>query len=107
MKAKRHRRHLRKMLFVGGVISLVATIDASAMAARETQAASAEYQERPVLETSLFQSDKTIMDEQSIQRVLASKFELPPTIKIALFRMPESQQQAIRYYGYGYGRSEE
>ncbi len=107
MRNKRHRRHLADTLFVVCVISLIALTDASAMAARETQAASAEYQERPVLETSLFQSDRTIMDEESIQRVLTSRFELPATIKIALFRMPENQQQAIRYYGYGYWRSEE
>ena len=107
MKKKGYGSDFSRTLIGVGIVCLVAAVSASAMGKGETQAASAEYQERPALETSLFGSDKTIMDEQSIQRVLTSKFELPAKIKIALFRMPESQQQAIRYYGYGYWRSEE
>jgi hypothetical protein len=107
MARKSYRQRWVEMLFLIGAASLVATTDAWAMATRETQATSAEYQERPVLETSVFESDKTVLDEQAIQRVLTSRFELPAIIKIALFRMPESQQHAVRYYGYGYWRSEE
>jgi hypothetical protein len=72
------------------------------------RAASPEYQERPVLESSLFPSDKNVLGEEAIQRILTSKFKMPSTIKIALFRLQDTeQQQAIRYYGYGYWRSEE
>lgn len=79
----------------------------SAGGTRET-AASPEYQERPVLESSLFPSDKNVLGEEAIQRILTSKFTMPNTIKIALFRLQDiQQQQAIRYYGYGYWRSEE
>jgi len=87
------------------VLLLVAvTVQAGGEAERVS---SAEYQERPVLESSLFRSDKDILGEDAIQRILSSKFEIPRTIKIALFKMQESPQQAIRYYGYGYWRSEE
>lgn len=71
------------------------------------QASSKEYQERPTLESSLFPSDKAILDEETIQRILTSKFSMPKAIKMALFRLQDNQQQAIRYYGYGYWRSEE
>ena len=71
------------------------------------QASSKEYQERPALESSLFPSDKAILNEETMQRILTSKFSMPKAIKIALFRLQDSQQQAIRYYGYGYWRSEE
>jgi hypothetical protein len=72
------------------------------------RAASPEYQERPVLESSLFPSDKSVLGEEAIQRILTSKFEMPKTIKVALFRLQDTQQErAIRYYGYGYWRSEE
>lgn len=107
MKTTRYGQQYGKTLLIAISMLLVTVANVSAMANRETQAASKEYQERPVLETSLFQSDKAIMDEQSIQSVLTSKFVLPARIKIAMFRIPESQQQAIRYYGYGYWRSEE
>jgi hypothetical protein len=78
------------------------------MAARETaKISSDEYQERPVLESSLFRSDKDILGEDAIQRILSSKLTLPDIVSIALYRVKESPQQAIRYYGYGYWRSEE
>ena len=78
-------------------------------AAKKKQAlvSSAEYQQLPVLESSLFRSDKDIIGEDAIQRILSSKFVLPNTISVALYRIQESPQQAIRYYGYGYWRSEE
>jgi hypothetical protein len=80
-------------------------LGASATAERAT---SAEYQERPALEASLFASDKNVLGEDAIQRILASKFVMPKAVKVALFRLADAQQQqAIRYYGYGYWRSEE
>jgi hypothetical protein len=66
-----------------------------------------EYQQRPVLESSLFQSDKDVLGEDAIQRILSSKLVIPETIAVALYRIQENPQQAIRYYGYGYWRSEE
>jgi len=72
------------------------------------RASSADYQERPVLETSLFPSDRNVLEEDAIQKILTSKFVMPKTVKVALFRLSDAQQQqAIRYYGYGYWRSEE
>ena len=89
------------------VFTLVAGTGHS-MAARETaKISSAEYQERPVLESSLFRSDKDILGEDAIQRILSSKLTVPDIVSIALYRVQESPQQAIRYYGYGYWRSEE
>ncbi len=96
----------RRAAYLVLCVLLLCAMGAWAAGAKESQATSTDYQERPTLQTSLFQSDKGLMDDQSIQKVLASKFELPARIKIALYRMPESQQQAIRYYGYGYWRSE-
>ena len=40
------------------------------------RAASPEYQERPVLESSLFPSDKSVLGEEAIQKILTSKFEI-------------------------------
>jgi len=88
------------------VLLLVPTLLGAAGSAE--QASSAAYQERPVLETSLFPSDKNVLEEEAIQKILTSKFAMPRTVKVALFRLTDAQQQqAIRYYGYGYWRSEE
>lgn len=88
------------------ILLLVATsLGASGSAERAT---SSEYQERPVLESSLFPSDKNVLEETAILKILSSKFQMPKTIKVALFRLQDpQQQQAVRYYGYGYWRSEE
>ncbi len=94
------------VLIAVAVMGLYAAMNASAGGTGE-KATSAEYQERPALETSLFQSDKTVLDEEAIQKILASKFVMRKAIKVALFKIPEAQQQAMRYYGYGYWRSEE
>jgi hypothetical protein len=102
------RRSVRsgsRILLVLALLLAAVTLGASGSA---EQATSAEYQERPVLESSLFPSDKNVLDETAIQRILASKFQVPSSIKVALFRLQDAQpQQAIRYYGYGYWRSEE
>ncbi len=79
----------------------------AAASAERPMVSSEEYQQRPVLESSLFQSDKELLAEEAIQRILSSKFALPESISVALYRIQESPQKAIRYYGYGYWRSEE
>jgi hypothetical protein len=97
--------HLLMCLLLPVLLLVSQMVSAGGM--RET-AASPEYQERPVLESSLFPSDKNVLGEEAIQKILTSKFTMPNTIKIALFRLQDTQQQqAIRYYGYGYWRSEE
>lgn len=75
-------------------------------AAQKEQISSAEYQDRPVLETSLFQSDRSVLGEEAIARILKSKFVLPPKIKIAILKMPENKHKALQYYGYAYWRAE-
>jgi hypothetical protein len=88
------------------VLLLVPTL--AGAAGSPERASSADYQERPVLETSLFPSDKNVLGEEAIQKILTSKFAMPRTVKVALFRLSDAEaQQAIRYYGYGYWRSEE
>lgn len=90
------------------VIFILVSGTGYSMAAKETaQITSVEYQERPALESSLFRSDKEILGEEAIQRILSSKLKIPDIISVALYRVQGSQQQAIRYYGYGYWRSEE
>jgi hypothetical protein len=97
-----------RMLFCSLCIFTLVSGTGHSMATRETaKITSAEYQERPALESSLFRSDKDILGEDAIQRILSSKLKIPDIISIALYRVQESQQQAIRYYGYGYWRSEE
>jgi hypothetical protein len=77
-----------------------------AMASRE-MASSQAYQERPALETSLFPSDAGVLGEEAIRTILSSKFVMPSSIKVALFRLRDDQQAAVQYYGYGYWTSEE
>jgi hypothetical protein len=89
------------------VFILVAGIVHSGGKAEGAMVSSPEYQERPVLESSLFQSDKDMLGEEAIQRILSSKLVIPDMISIALYRIQGSPQRAIRYYGYGYWRSEE
>jgi hypothetical protein len=68
---------------------------------------SAEYQERPTLEMSLFQSDQAVLDESAIKRILTSKFALPDGIKVTVLKLKRDEGQALRYYGTYYWRSEE
>jgi hypothetical protein len=70
-------------------------------------ASSQAYQERPALETSLFPSDVGVLGEEAIRTILSSKFVMPSSLKIALFRLRDDQQTAVQYYGYGYWTSEE
>ena len=98
---------LMKLRVVSIPLILLVTAQSINAFSMAEQAASPQYQERPILESSLFTNDKAILDEESIQRILASRFAMPKEIKIALFKMQEDQQKAIQYYGYGYWRSEE
>lgn len=91
----------------GMVFMLIAGTAHSMGGAETAKISSAEYQDRPVLESSLFRSDKDILGEDAIQRILSSKLTIPDIVSIALYRVQESPQQAVRYYGYGYWRSEE
>jgi hypothetical protein len=68
---------------------------------------SQEYQQRQTLESSLFQSDQAVLDEEAIGRILRSKFALPESIKVAVLKLKRDEGQALRYYGYNYWRSEE
>jgi len=68
---------------------------------------SEEYRERPTLESSLFQSDQAVLDEEAIARILMSKFALPEGIKVAVLKLKRDEGQALRYYGTDYWRSEE
>jgi hypothetical protein len=95
------------LLSLGMVFLLVAAAGHSAAQGEAVRLSSAEYQERPVLESSLFKSDKDVLGEEAIQRILSSKLVIPEILSIALYRIQENPQQAIRYYGYGYWRSEE
>jgi hypothetical protein len=89
------------------VFLLVGGLAYSAGKAEGAMVSSSEYQQRPVLESSLFRSDKDSLGEDAIQRILSSKLVIPEVISIALYRIQQNPQQAIRYYGYGYWRSEE
>jgi hypothetical protein len=68
---------------------------------------SEEYQQRPTLEASLFQSDQSVLDEAAIKQILTSKFSLPASIKVAVLKLKRDERQALRYYGYNYWRSED
>lgn len=50
-------------------------------AAKKELISSPDYSERPTLESSLFQSDQSILDEEAIVRILTSKFVLPDRIR--------------------------
>lgn len=97
----------KKFILISSMFSLMFCASSWSMASAENHVSSDEYQQRPTLATSLFQSDKTILSEDAIQQVLSSKFVLPENIKIAVFRFSENDQNAIKYYGNGYWRSEE
>jgi hypothetical protein len=95
-------------LFLSSIwLLVIAQTGYSGGGAEKAMVSSPEYQERPVLESSLFRSDKDSLGEDAIQRILSSKLVVPDIISIALYRIQERPQQAIRYYGYGYWRSEE
>ncbi len=45
-----------------------------------------DYQNRPAISGSLFKSDQDVMSDETINRILTSKLQLPPKAKIALMR---------------------
>jgi len=107
MKNLTEMRAVFSLLLFFILLLTVAQTGYSGGSAEKAMVSSPEYQERPVLESSLFRSDKDSLGEDAIQRILSSKLVVPNIISIALYRIQESPQQAIRYYGYGYWRSEE
>jgi hypothetical protein len=70
--------------------------------------ANRQYQERPILESSLFKGDQDYVSEEAVQRILSSSIQLPPRAKVAIFRYEggEEERAAISYYGYYYWRTE-
>lgn len=67
--------------------------------------ATPEYAARQTIETSLFSSDQSVLDDAAVKTILSSKLELPAKAKIALMRFPDSEAQ--KNYGRYYWRSEE
>jgi hypothetical protein len=98
---------LRKAGAAWSVLMLLGVAQGVWAAGSAERASSESYQERPALETSIFPSDKNVLDEEAIGRILNGKFLMPSTVKIALLRMRDDEDRATRYYGYGYWRSEE
>ena len=62
-------------------------------------AATAAYAERETISVSLFPSDKAVLGDEAIQRILSSKVELPPNAKVAVMRFPDRTGWGARYYG--------
>lgn len=67
----------------------------------------AAYGEAPALTTSLFKSDQTVLDDESVARILAANVRPPMSARIALMRFPEPGGWGLRYYGSHYWRSED
>lgn len=65
------------------------------------------YGEPPSLTTSLFKSDQAVLDDQSVDRILSSGVELPPSAKVALMKFQEPWGGGLRYYGSNYWRTED
>ena len=67
------------------------------------------YIEEPILTTSLFGSDQSILDDEAINTILTGKIVLPQNAKIAIIKFPsiQEQRQGGYYYGYSYWQSEE
>jgi hypothetical protein len=107
MKNLRDMKAVFSLLLFSILLLIVTQTGYSGGSAEKVMVSSPEYQERPVLESSLFRSDKDTLGEDAIQRILSSKLVVPDIVSVALYRIQESPQQAIRYYGYGYWRSEE
>ncbi|KAB2877536.1 hypothetical protein F9K33_16245 [bacterium] len=63
-----------------------------------------EYDKRPTLQSSLFKSDQSVLDDSTIARILSSKVVLPMHAKIALMKFPDRYES--NYYSY-YWRSED
>jgi hypothetical protein len=69
----------------------------------------ADYQERPQIERSLFTGDGEQISEDDIQRLLTSRIQFPPKVKVAMMKFDPAQTDAYasRYYGSYYWRSED
>ena len=65
----------------------------------------AAYAEREPLATSLFPSDRAVLGDEAVDRILSSKLELPIRAKIALMKFPGSWTG--RYYGSSWWHNEE
>ena len=66
-----------------------------------------DYQSRPQIERSLFSGDDQIAEED-IQKMLTSRIQFPPKVKVALMKFDPLPEDAYgsRYYGSYYWRSE-
>jgi hypothetical protein len=66
-------------------------------------------EETSILETSLFNADQAVLSDESVQRILTSRVVLPPSVRIALLKIPSKQEnvRALWSYGIGYRQSEE
>jgi hypothetical protein len=84
-------------LFAACIIIIIAFGGCAAPPAMMTE----EYQERPVIETSLFSSDQAIIGEDAIQRLLSGKIVLPEKSKIAAVKLPTAKERERARYHYG------
>lgn len=67
------------------------------------------YIDEPVLTSSLFSSDQSVLDDEAIKAILSGKIILPANAKIAIIKFPSLQEQRRGRYYYGslYWQSEE
>jgi hypothetical protein len=69
--------------------------------------ATSEYVEKPPIATSLFPSDRAVLGDEAVARILSSKLELPAKARLALMKFPGSESGGSRYYGSYYWRNED
>lgn len=58
------------------------------------------YTEEPILTTSLFASDQSVLDDDAINAILTGRIVIPSNAKIAIIKFPSPQEQ--RRFGYYY-----
>ncbi len=63
--------------------------------------------EKPPIATSLFPSDRAVLGDEAVARILSSKLELPAKARLALMKFPGSESGGSRYYGSYYWRNED
>jgi hypothetical protein len=62
--------------------------------------ATEEYAAREPITESLFPADQAVLGDEAVERILASKLELPARAKVALIKFPGSAGEGSRYYSY-------
>lgn len=58
------------------------------------------FQYRDEIQTSLFESDKSEISQEAVDRLLSGNIIFPDNIRIAVFKMPNSYSLTYKYYGY-------